>query len=57
MDDVGQYAISMLYKAQKALKAALAVDEATNAKPEEIASLRMKIKAVDWLIGLAIKED
>lgn len=57
MDDVGQYAISMLYKAQKALKAALAVDEATNAKPEEVATLRMKIKAVDWLIGLAIKED
>ena len=57
MDDVGQYAISMLYKAQKALKAALAVDEAAHAKPEEIASLRMKIKAVDWLIGLAIKED
>lgn len=57
MDDVGQYAISMLYKAQKALKAALAVDEATNANPEEIASLHKKIKAVDWLIGLAIKED
>lgn len=57
MDDVGKYAISMLYKAQKTLKIALDVDERQKANPEEIASLRMKIKAVDWLIGIAIKED
>ena len=53
MDDVANYAITMLYKAQKAIKMAIAVDERMKKYPEELASLKMKLAAVDWLIDKA----
>lgn len=57
MEDVKNYAIDMLYKSLKALKIALGYAEKRGAKHDEIDNLRKKIEAVDWLIGLAIKED
>lgn len=53
MDKVADYAIAMLYKAQKAIKMALDVEESLNKYPEETESLRMKLQAVNWLIGKA----
>lgn len=57
MEDVKGYAIDMLYKSLKTLKIALGYAEKRNAKHDEIENLHKKIEAVDWLIGLAIKED
>ena len=57
MEDVKGYAIDMLYKSLKTLKIALGHAEKRNAKHDEIENLHKKIEAVDWLIGLAIKED
>ena len=56
MDNVAEFALAMLYKAQKALKIAIDVNEAMNKYPEETARLKMKLLAVEWLIALAIKE-
>lgn len=56
MDNVAEFALAMLYKAQKALKIAIDVNEAMNKYPEETASLKMKLLAVEWLIAMAIKE-
>lgn len=57
MEDVKNYAIDMLYKSLKTLKISLGYAEKRGAKHDEIDNLRKKIEAVDWLIGLAIKED
>lgn len=57
MEDVKGYALDMLYKSLKSLKIALGHAEKRNAKHDEIENLHKKIEAVDWLIGLAIKED
>lgn len=53
MDKVADYAITMLYTAQKAIKMALDVEKKLNKYPEEIESLQMKLEAVNWLIGIA----
>lgn len=57
MGDIKKYALDMLYKSQKSLKIALGHAESRNALSVEIDNLRNKIEAVDWLIGIAIKED
>lgn len=56
MENVSQYALEMLYKALKATRIALAYAEKRNARQDEIDSLNKKIAAVDWLIGLVLKE-
>lgn len=51
-------ALYYLYKNQKNAKLSLArAEEKPRHRHEEISELENKLEVIDWLIGLAIKED
>lgn len=56
-DSIGYRALVWLNREQKRAKRDLWYAEQRNATQEELCNLNNKMDVLDWLIGLAIKED
>lgn len=55
-EQVKKEALDMLYKAQKSNRISIHHAETRHARQEELENLWKKARAIDWLIGVALKE-